>query len=184
MVPRLKTHYLEKVAPLLIEKFAYQNKMQVPKLEKIVINFGLGKLSEAGKNSKVLEDCVEELSQITGQRAVITKAKSSIAGFKLREGQPIGCMVTLRGIRMFEFLDRLVNLALPRVRDFRGVSTKSFDGRGNYTLGLREHVIFPEIDYSLVQHNKGLNVTFVTTSNTNEEAKELLAALGMPFIKN
>lgn len=184
MIPRLKTHYLEKVAPALIEKFTYKNKMEVPKLEKIVINVGLGKLSEAGRNSKVLEDCAEELGQITGQKAVITKAKNSIAGFKLREGQPIGCMVTLRGTKMFEFLDRLVNLALPRVRDFRGVSNKSFDGKGNYTLGLREHIIFPEIDYSQVQYNKGLNVTFVTTSNTNEEAKELLAAMGMPFIKN
>lgn len=184
MTPRLQNQYKESVIPLLTEKFSYKNRMEVPKLVKIVINVGLGKLSEAGRNTKVIEDCVEELGQITGQKAVITKAKNSIAGFKLRDGQPIGCMVTLRENRMYEFLDRLINLALPRVRDFRGVSNKSFDGSGNYTLGLKEHIIFPEIDYSQIQYNKGMNITFVTTANTNEEARELLSGLGMPFIKN
>lgn len=184
MTPRLRNQYRESVVPLLVDKFSYKNRMEVPKLVKIVLNVGLGKLSEAGRNSKVIEDCVDELGQITGQKPVITKAKNSIAGFKLRDGQPIGCMVTLRENRMYEFLDRLINLALPRVRDFRGVSAKAFDGSGNYTLGLKEHIIFPEIDYSQIQHNKGMNITFVTTANTNEEARELLAGFGMPFVKN
>lgn len=183
MVPRLKTLYKEQVVQSLVNKFSYKNKMEIPKLEKIIINMGLGKLSEAGRNTKLIDEAAEELASITGQKAVITNAKQSIAGFKLREGLPIGCKVTLRGVKMYEFLDRLVNLALPRVRDFRGISVKAFDGNGNYTLGLREHIIFPEIDYSKIQHNKGMNITFVTNAKTNEEAKELLSELGMPFVK-
>ena len=184
MVPRLKTLYTEEVAGALFEKFSYSNKMQIPKLEKIIINMGLGKLSEAGRNTKLIEEAAAELGVITGQKPVITNAKTSIAGFKLREGLPIGCKVTLRGVKMYEFFDRLVNLALPRVRDFRGISAKAFDGKGNYTLGVREHIIFPEIDYSKVQYNKGMNITFVTTSETDDEARELLQQLGMPFVKN
>ena len=184
MVPRLKTLYSEKIVQFLMDKFSYKSRMQVPKLEKIVVNMGLGKLSEGGRNSKLIQESAEELAFITGQRGVITRARNSIAGFKLRENQPIGCKVTLRGAKMYEFLDRLVNLALARVRDFRGVSANSFDGRGNYTLGIKEHVIFPEIDYNKVQNNKGMNITFVTTSNTDGEAKELLSKMGMPFIKN
>lgn len=184
MEPRLKTVYKEKVVPELMKKFSYKNIMQVPKIERIVLNIGLGRLSEAGKNTKVVEEAVEELTQIVGQKPVITKAKKSIAGFKLRENLPIGCMVTLRGTMMYEFLDRFLNLALPRVRDFKGVNPRSFDGRGNYTLGVREHIIFPEIDYSRVQNVKGLNVSIVTTSNTDLEALEMLELLGMPFSKN
>ena len=184
MTPRLKTVYKESVVPGLMEKFSYKNVMQVPKIERIVLNMGLGKASEAGRSNKVIEEAVEELAAIVGQRPVITKAKKSIAGFKLREEMPIGCMVTLRGTVMYEFLDRLINLSLPRVRDFKGVSPKAFDGRGNYTLGVREHIIFPEIDYSKVQLVKGLNITFVTTSNTDNETKEMLSMFGLPFFKN
>ena len=184
MAPRLKELYNESVAPALKEKFSYANPMQIPKIEKVVINMGLGRLSDAGKDNKVLDEAVDELTRITGQKPVIRKAKNSIAGFKLREGVPIGCSVTLRSTIMYEFLDRLISLALPQVRDFRGVSHKAFDGRGNYTLGLRDQVIFPEIDYSKVQYMKGMNVTIVTTAKTDEEAKGLLEEFGMPFIKN
>ncbi|MGI9553901.1 MAG: 50S ribosomal protein L5 [Thermodesulfobacteriota bacterium] len=184
MEPRLKTVYKENVVPELMNKFSYKNIMQVPKLERIVLNIGLGRLSEAGRNTKVIEEAVEELTQIVGQKPVITKAKKSIAGFKLREDLPIGCMVTLRGTMMYEFLDRLINLTLPRVRDFKGVNPKSFDGRGNYTLGVKEHIIFPEIDYSKIQNVKGLNVSIVTTSGTDQEALEMLELFGMPFTKN
>lgn len=184
MAPRLKELYKENAVPALKEKFAYKNPMQIPKVEKVVINMGLGRLSDAGKDNKVIDEAVDEITRITGQKPVIRKAKNSIAGFKLREGVPIGCSVTLRSSVMYEFLDRLISLALPQVRDFRGVSTKAFDGRGNYTLGLRDQVIFPEIDYSKVQTMKGMNVTIVTSANTDEEAKGLLEELGMPFIKN
>ncbi|HML95790.1 MAG TPA: 50S ribosomal protein L5 [Thermodesulfobacteriota bacterium] len=184
MAPRLKELYQEKVVPALNEKFSYRNPMQVPGVEKIVINMGLGRMSDAGKDKKVIEEAVDELGRITGQRPVVRAAKKSIAGFKLREGLPVGVSVTLRGNRMYEFLDRLVNLALPRVRDFRGVSAKAFDGRGNYTLGLREQVIFPEIDYSKVQHVKGMNISIVTTAETDAEARSLLQKLGMPFTTN
>ena len=184
MAPRLKELYKESVAPALKEKFSYANPMQIPKIEKVVINMGLGRLSDAGKDNKVIDEAVDELTRITGQKPVIRKAKNSIAGFKLREGVPIGCSVTLRSTIMYEFLDRLISLALPQVRDFRGVSFKAFDGRGNYTLGLRDQVIFPEIDYSKVQYMKGMNVTIVTSANTDEEAKGLLEEFGMPFIKN
>ena len=181
MVPRLKTLYKNEIAPRLMERFQYKNPMQVPRLERVVINMGLGKLTDGGREDKVIDSAVNEISIIAGQRPVITKAKKSIAGFKLREGAPIGCMVTLRGTRMYEFFDRLVNLALPRVRDFRGVSPKAFDGRGNYTLGLREHTIFPEIDYGKIERIKGMNITVVTTAKSDEEARELLKGLGMPF---
>jgi len=183
MTARLKTHYQEKVIPLLKEKFNYKNVMQVPKLHKIVLNMGLGKLSEAGKDYKLIEDAAGELTLIVGQKAVITKAKNSIAGFKLREKSAIGCMVTLRGTRMYEFFDRLVSIALPRVRDFRGTSTKSFDGNGNYTIGLRDQTIFPEIDYNIVEKTKGMNISIITTSNTDEQARELLLGMGMPLMK-
>lgn len=184
MIPRIKTLYREKAVPALVERFSYGNAMQVPKLDKIVVNMGLGRLSEAGRQAKVIENAVSELASITGQKPVVTRARRSVAGFKLREGQPIGCMVTLRGERMYEFFDRLVNLALPRVRDFKGLSPRAFDGSGNYTLGIREHLIFPEIDYNKVQHNKGMNVSVITTSKTDEEAMELLESLGVPFAKN
>lgn len=184
MTPRLKTEYKNKIVPALMEKFSYKNIMQVPKIDRIVLNMGLGKVSEAGRNTKLIDEAVEELAAIVGQRPVITRAKKSIAGFKLREDLPIGCMVTLRGAVMYEFLDRLINLSLPRVRDFKGVSHKAFDGRGNYTLGIREHIIFPEIDYSKIQLVKGMNVTFVTTSNTDNETKEMLQLFGLPFFKN
>ncbi len=184
MAPRLKELYKENVTAALKEKFSYENPMQIPKVEKVVLNMGLGKLSDAGKDNKVIDEAVDEITRITGQKPVIRKAKNSIAGFKLREGVPIGCSVTLRSSVMYEFLDRLISLALPQVRDFRGVSSKAFDGRGNYTLGLRDQVIFPEIDYSKVQTMKGMNVTIVTSAKTDEEAKGLLEELGMPFIKN
>ena len=184
MAPRLKEYYKSKVVPSLSSRFSYKNSMQIPRVEKIVINMGLGKLSDGGKDKKVMEEAVEEISQITGQRPVIRIAKKSIAGFKLREGVPVGCSVTLRGDKMYEFLDRLVNLTLPRVRDFRGVSAKAFDGSGNYTLGVKEQIIFPEIDYSKVQHVKGMNISIVTTARTDEEAKGLLQEFGMPFIAN
>jgi len=184
MVPRLKAHYKEKVALALSSRFGYKNPMEVPRLEKIVVNIGLGKLSDSGKENKIIEDSVNELSIITGQKPIVTRARKSIAGFKLREGVPIGCAVTLRGDRMYEFFDRLVNLALPRVRDFRGVSHDAFDGRGNYTLGVRELLIFPEIDYSKVEKVKGMNITIVTTAKSDEEARDLMKNLGMPFRKN
>jgi len=184
MVPKVKDLYKEKVALSLKEQFLYSNVMEIPRLQRIVLNIGLGRLSDGGKDMKVIEDTANELSLITGQRAVITRARKSIAGFKLREGVPIGCMVTLRGNKMYEFFDRLVNLALPRVRDFRGFSSNSFDGKGNYTFGIKEHIIFPEIDYSKVEKQKGLSITIVTTSNKDEEALELLKGLGMPFRKN
>ena len=178
MAARLRQHYLKKVVPALTKEFDYKNVMAVPKLEKISINIGLG---EATQNAKLMDGAVNELGQIAGQKPVVTKATKSIAQFKLREGQSIGCMVTLRGDRMYEFFDRLVNVALPRVRDFRGVSTKSFDGRGNYTLGLRDQLIFPEIPYEKVDKIRGMNVTVVTTALTDDEARELLKQLGMPF---
>jgi large subunit ribosomal protein L5 len=175
---KLKEVYQEKVVPALMKRFNYKNKMEVPKLEKIVINMGLG---EAIQNIKILDSAVLELSQITGQKPVITKSKKSIAQFKLRTGMPIGCMVTLRKERMYEFFNRLVNAALPRVRDFKGLSGKSFDGRGNYALGIREQLIFPEIHYDKIDKVKGMNIVIVTTAKTDEEGKELLKLLGMPF---
>lgn len=184
MTTRLKDFYKDTVSPALMERFSYTNSMQLPKVEKIVLNMGLGKISDAGKNKKVIDEAQAEMAQITGQMPVVTKARKSIAGFKLRDGVPIGCTVTLRGSMMYEFLDRLINLAIPRVRDFRGVSAKAFDGRGNYTLGLREQIIFPEIDYSKVQNVKGMNITINTTAKTDEEARGLLEEFGMPFAKS
>jgi large subunit ribosomal protein L5 len=175
---RLKDRYHKEILPALLKELSLTNPMAAPKLEKVIINMGVG---EATQNAKVLDPAVAELTQITGQRPVVTKAKKSIAQFKVREGQPIGAMVTLRGDRMFEFLDRLMNVALPRVRDFKGVSTKSFDGRGNYTLGLRDQLIFPEIDYSKVEKQKGMNVTIVTSAKTDDHGLALLKHLGMPF---
>ena len=176
--PRLKQRFRKEVAPVLMKEFGRDNPMAVPHLHKIVVNMGVG---EATQNAKVLDPAVAELAQITGQKPVITRAKKSIAAFKVREGQPIGAMTTLRGDRMYEFFDRLVNVVLPRVRDFRGVSTKSFDGRGNYTLGLHDQLIFPEIDYARVDKLKGMNVTIVTTARSDDEARSLLKHLGMPF---
>src|SRR5712692_9427406 len=176
--PRLKTRFNQEVAPGLMREFALKNPMAVPHLHKIVVNMGVG---EATQNAKVLDTAVHELSQITGQKPVVTRAKKSIAAFKVREGQPIGAMVTLRGDRMYEFFDRLVNVVLARVRDFRGVSTKSFDGRGNYTLGLHDQLIFPEIDYAKVDKLKGINVTIVTTARNDDQARALLKHMGMPF---
>lgn len=175
---KLKEIYQEKVVPALMKRFNYKNRMEVPKLQKIVVNMGLG---EAIQNIKILDSAVNEISLITGQKPVITKAKKSIAQFKLRTGMPIGCMVTLRKERMYEFFNRLVNVALPRVRDFKGLSGKSFDGRGNYALGIREQLIFPEIHYDKIDKVKGMNVVIVTTAKTDEEGKELLRLLGMPF---
>jgi large subunit ribosomal protein L5 len=176
--PRIKARYGAEVVAKLKEEFGYTSAMQVPRLQKIVINMGVG---DAIQNIKVLDVAVDELTAITGQKAVVRKAKKSVAQFKLRAGMPIACMVTLRGNRMWDFMDRLVSLSLPRVRDFRGVPTKSFDGRGNYTLGLKDQIIFPEIDYAKVDKLRGMNVTFVTTARTDEESKLLLAYLGMPF---
>lgn len=175
---RLRTKYLKEVVPALTKEFGYKNIMQVPRLQKVVLNMGLG---EALANNKLLDSAVEQLADITGQKPVVTKARKSIANFKLREGQSIGAMVTLRGERMFEFLDRLVNVALPRVRDFKGVSSKAFDGAGNYTLGVKEQIIFPEIVYDKVDKIKGMNITIVTTATTDEESRSLLRLLGMPF---
>ena len=175
---KLREVYQERVVPALMKRFGYKNGMEVPKLEKIVINMGLG---EAIQNIKILDSAVQELSQITGQKPVITKAKKSIAQFKLRTGMPIGSMVTLRKERMYEFFNRLVNVALPRVRDFKGLSGKSFDGRGNYALGIREQLIFPEIHYDKIDKVKGMNIVIVTTAKTDEEGKELLKLMGMPF---
>lgn len=176
----LRKKYEEEIVPAMMKAFNYTNIMQVPKVVKVVVNMGLG---EALQNAKILDASVEELAQITGQRPVITRAKKSIASFKLREGNPIGCRVTLRRQKMYDFLFRLLNIALPRVRDFKGISTRAFDGRGNYTLGLREQLIFPEINYDNVEKIKGMNITIVTTANTDEEAKELLSLFGFPFRK-
>lgn len=178
MAARLKEHYKKTVMPALVKEFGYPNVMAVPKLEKISLNIGLG---EATQNAKLLDGAVNELAQISGQKPVITKARKSIAAFKLREGMSIGCVVTLRGDRMYEFLDRLVNVTLARLRDFRGVSTKSFDGRGNYTLGLKDQLIFPEIDYNKVEKTKGMNVCITTTAKSDAEGLALLKHLGMPF---
>ena len=177
---RLKELYLNEIRDEMQKKFEYNNVMEIPKLDKIVINMGVG---EAKENAKILDTAVKDLETITGQKAVVTRAKNSVANFKLREGQPIGCKVTLRGERMYEFLDRLVNLALPRVRDFRGVNPNSFDGRGNYALGIKEQIIFPEIEYDKVDKVRGMDIIFVTTANTDEEARELLAKFNMPFAK-
>ncbi|HLW65347.1 MAG TPA: 50S ribosomal protein L5 [Gemmataceae bacterium] len=178
MAARLRQHYTKSVVPALSKEFGYKNVMAVPKLEKISVNIGLG---EATQNAKLMDGAVNELGQIAGQKPVVTKARKSIAAFKLRENMPIGCMVTLRGDRMYEFFDRLVNVALPRVRDFRGVSTKSFDGRGNYTLGIRDQLIFPEIDYAKVEKTKGMNISITTSARTDAEGVALLRAMGMPF---
>ncbi len=177
---RLKDQYNETIVDEMIKKFEYKNKMQVPKLDKIVINMGVG---EAKDNAKLLEAAIKDLETISGQKAIVTKAKKSIANFKLREGMPIGCKVTLRGEKMYEFADRLINLALPRVRDFRGINPNAFDGRGNYALGIKEQLIFPEIEYDKVDKVRGMDVIFVTTANTDEEARELLTLFGMPFSK-
>ena len=179
-MPRLKELYKQSVVPAMMEKFGYKNAMEVPRLNKVVINMGVG---DAKENPKFLEGAMEDLATITGQKPVVTVAKRSVASFKLRAGMKIGTKVTLRGDRMYEFLDRLFNAALPRVRDFRGTSPKSFDGRGNYALGIREQLIFPEINYDKVEKVRGMDVIIVTTANTDEEAKELLALLGMPFSK-
>ncbi len=178
MAARLKDRYTKEVAPALAKEFDITNPMAVPKLEKIVINMGLG---EAIADSKIVDKAAEELRSVTGQKPVTTRAKKSIAAFKLRQGMPIGSMVTLRGERMYEFLDRLVSIALPRVRDFRGVSPKAFDGRGNYTLGIRDQLIFPEIDFNKVDKTRGMNISIVTTARNDEQARALLRALGMPF---
>jgi large subunit ribosomal protein L5 len=178
MPARLKAHYQQKVVPALVKEFGYGNPNAVPKVEKVSVNIGLG---EATQNPKLMDGAVQELATITGQKPVVTKAKKSIAAFKLREGMSIGCRVTLRGDRMYEFLDRLMNVALPRVRDFRGVSSKSFDGRGNYTLGIRDQLIFPEIDYNKIEKVKGMNICITTTAKTDAEGVALLKNLGMPF---
>lgn len=180
-VPRLKLVYKEKVIPTMMKEFSYKNPMQVPRVERVVLNVGMG---EAVQNVKLLESAASELEQITGQKPVLTRAKKAIAGFKLRQGVPVGTKVTLRGNRMHEFMDRLVSVALPRIRDFRGISTKGFDGRGNYTLGLKEQLTFPEIKYDDVASIHGMDITFVTTARRNDEAKALLAHLGMPFRKS
>ncbi len=175
---RLQQHYREKVAPQLTEKFGYQSPMQVPRITKITLNMGVG---EAVADKKVMENAVGDLTKIAGQKPVVTKAKKAIAGFKIREGQPIGCMVTLRGARMYEFLDRFVTVALPRVRDFRGVSARAFDGRGNYNIGVKEQIIFPEIEYDKVDAIRGLNISITTTAKTDDECKALLAGFRFPF---
>jgi len=176
----VKDAYIKDVMPNMIEEFGYKNRMQVPRLEKIVLNMGLG---EAVQNIKVLDFAAEEMAGITGQRPVITRAKKSIATFKLREGMPIGCMVTMRRDRMYSFFDKLVDIAIPRIRDFRGLSPKGFDGKGNYTLGVKEHIIFPDIDMDKIDKVKGMNITFVTTARTDEEGRKLLDLMGMPFRK-
>ena len=177
---RLKEKFVKEVTPALMSKFNYKSVMEVPKLDKIVMNMGVG---DAVANAKALDNAVEELSTITGQKPVVTRAKKSIAGFRLREGMPIGAKVTLRGERMYEFLDKLVSVSLPRVRDFRGISKKAFDGRGNYTLGIKEQLIFPEIDYDKVSKVRGMDIVIVTTAKTDEESRELLTQFGMPFQK-
>ena len=180
MSTRLKEIYQNEIVEALMKKFGYKNIMQVPKIEKVVINMGVG---EAKENVKILDAAPSDLQTITGQKPVITKAKKSIANFKIREGMPIGCKVTLRGDRMYEFVDRLINLALPRVRDFRGVNPNAFDGRGNYALGIKEQLIFPEIEYDKIDKIRGMDIIFVTTARTDEEARELLAQFNMPFAK-
>ena len=181
MMSRLREKYLKEVVPALQKEFGYTNVMAIPKITKVVINMGLG---EATSNPKVIDAAMDDLARITGQRAAVRRASKSIAQFKVRQGQPIGAMVTLRGERMYEFLDRLVSIALPRVRDFRGISARGFDGRGNYTLGLRDQIIFPEIDYMKVDKPRGMNVSVVTTAKTDEEARKLLQLLGLPFRSN
>ena len=176
--PRLRNKYQSEIIPQLMKDFGFKNVMQVPKLKRIVVNMGLG---EAVQNAKLIESATEELTAITGRKPVVTRAKKSIATFKLREGMPIGVMVTLRGEQMYDFLDRLISVALPRTRDFKGISPKAFDGRGNYTLGVREQIIFPEINYDKIDKIKGMNITFVTTAETDEEGRALLKSLGMPF---
>ncbi len=180
MSSRLKETYQNEMVDALMKKFGYKNVMQVPKLEKVVINMGVG---EAKENAKLLDAAVSDLETITGQKAIVTRAKHSVANFKIREGMPIGCKVTLRGDKMYEFVDRLINLALPRVRDFRGVNPNAFDGRGNYALGIKEQLIFPEIEYDKVDKVRGMDVIFVTTAKTDEEGRELLAQFNMPFAK-
>lgn len=177
---RLKDMYKNEIMDAMIKKFGYKNSMEVPKLEKVVINMGVG---EAKDNAKVLESAMADMEKISGQKAVVTRAKNSIANFKIREGMPIGCKVTLRGEKMYEFVDRLINLALPRVRDFRGVNPNAFDGRGNYALGIKEQLIFPEIEYDKIDKVRGMDVVFVTTAKTDEEARELLRLFNMPFAK-
>ena len=177
---RLSDYYKNEVAPALMKKFEYKSPMQIPKIEKIILNIGAG---DAKDNAKVIDNIMADLETITGQKAVLTKAKNSVANFKIREGMPIGCKVTLRGEKMYEFVDRLINLALPRVRDFRGVNPNAFDGRGNYALGIKEQLIFPEIEYDKVDKVRGMDVIFVTTANTDEEARELLTQFNMPFTK-
>jgi len=177
---RLREFYNAEVVPAMMKKFGYKNVLAVPKLEKIVINMGVG---EAKENSKILDGAVKDLTIISGQKPIVTKAKKSVAAFKLRAGMPIGCKVTLRGDRMYEFADRLINISLPRVRDFRGVKANSFDGRGNYTMGIKEQLIFPEIEYDKVDKIRGMDIIFVTTANTDEEGRELLRLFGMPFEK-
>ena len=177
---RLKDLYSNEIKDAMVKKFGYKNVMQIPKLDKIVINMGVG---EAKENAKVLDSAIKDLETITGQKAVVTRAKKSVANFKLREGMPIGCKVTLRGEKMYEFTDRLVNLALPRVRDFRGVNPDAFDGRGNYALGIKEQLIFPEIEYDKIDKVRGMDIIFVTTAKTDEEARELLTLLGAPFAR-
>ncbi|MBO8153639.1 50S ribosomal protein L5 [Thermovirga sp.] len=178
MVPRLAEKYKKEITPRLQEKFGYKNVMEVPRIDKVVINVGVG---EAKQDYKLMDAAVSELRAITGQQPIIKRAKKSVAGFKVREGMPVGCCVTLRGARMWEFLDRMISLALPRIKDFRGVSPKAFDGRGNYNLGLKEQLIFPEIDYDKVSRVRGMNITIVTTAKTDEEALSLLKEIGMPF---
>ncbi|HAZ46630.1 MAG TPA: 50S ribosomal protein L5 [Cyanobacteria bacterium UBA11369] len=178
MTQRLKTQYQETIVPKLVEQFKYQNVHQVPKLVKVTINRGLG---DAANNAKALESSLTEIATIAGQKPVVTRAKKAIAGFKIRQGMPVGIMVTLRGDRMYAFLDRLINLALPRIRDFRGISPKSFDGRGNYSLGIREQLIFPEIEYDRIDQIRGMDISIITTANTDEEGRALLKEMGMPF---
>ncbi|MGI6160984.1 MAG: 50S ribosomal protein L5 [Christensenellales bacterium] len=180
-MPRLKDKYKNEVVPAMMQKFGYENVMQAPRLEKIVVNMGLG---DAKDNAKSLDAAVADLSIITGQKPIVTKARKSVANFKLREGMSVGAKVTLRAARMYEFADRLLNIALPRVRDFRGVSAKAFDGRGNYALGIKEQLIFPEIDYDKVEKIRGMDIIFVTTAQTDEEARELLRLMGMPFVQS
>ena len=177
---RLKEQYQNEIVDAMIKKFGYKNIMEVPKLDKVVINMGVG---EAKDNAKLLESAIEDMEKIAGQKAVVTRAKNSVANFKIREGMPIGCKVTLRGAKMYEFVDRLINLSLPRVRDFRGVNPNAFDGRGNYALGIKEQLIFPEIEYDKIDKVRGMDVIFVTTAKTDEEARELLTQLNMPFAK-
>ncbi len=178
MAPRLKEKYIKKIAPALKKEFSFTNSMQIPKLSKVVVNIGVG---EAVQDIKELENATGDLSIVTGQKPIIRRARKSISNFKLRAGMPVGCMVTLRGERMYEFVDRLLNFAIPRIRDFRGVPGRSFDGRGNYTLGIKEQIIFPEIDFDKIDKTRGMDITFVTTTNKDEESKALLRALGMPF---